>query len=318
MRRRVLWQLVIPLLVLCVLFTLLAYPPSQSRSRPDLLELSVIFREADTALWANARQGMEQAASDLDVEVRFLTPAASNDAAEQAQLLERETAGGAGAVLLVPADRAALEDAVAAASAKVPLVTMETDMTAAGAAAWVGTDARDLGEALGQAVLNGVAQGGTVLLVDSAPGDNAVGRRLEAARALLEAEGRRVAVCRPAGEESLGDALERCLAQSPEAVVAFEASALERAAAAVQGAETAPLLYGMGSTAAIAASLEQSRITAIAAQNEFAAGYLAVEAAVRAARHEAAPPVEPLDFALVRQENMYDPDNQKLLFPVTR
>ena len=28
--------------------------------------------------------------------------------------------------------------------------------------------------------------------------------------------------------------------------------------------------------------------------------------------------IEPLEFVMVRQENMYNPENQKLLFPVTR
>ena len=36
-------------------------------------EVSVVIRESDSALWANARQGMEQAASELGAELRFLT-----------------------------------------------------------------------------------------------------------------------------------------------------------------------------------------------------------------------------------------------------
>ena len=50
----------------------------------------------------------------------------------------------------------------------------------------------------------------------------------------------------------------------------------------------------------------------------FAAGYLAVGAAVRAAQGQGPFQIEPLEFVMVRQENMYNPENQKLLFPVTR
>lgn len=95
MKHRVLLQLGIPLLILCALFLLLAYPADRTLRPQPLLEVSVILRETDVNLWTNARQGMEQAAMDLDVELRFLTPAEDNDAAQQAELLDREASGGA-------------------------------------------------------------------------------------------------------------------------------------------------------------------------------------------------------------------------------
>lgn len=93
MKHRVLLQLGIPLLILCALFLLLAYPADRTLRPQPLLEVSVILRETDVNLWTNARQGMEQAAMDLDVELRFLTPAEDNDAAQQAELLDREASG---------------------------------------------------------------------------------------------------------------------------------------------------------------------------------------------------------------------------------
>ena len=118
---------------------------------------------------------------------------------------------------------------------------------------------------------------------------------------------------------SLAETLNATLqARRPDAVVAFEPSALEQAAQLAQGQEKPPLVYGTGATGTIASYLERSSITLSAAQNEFAAGYLAVEAAVRSARGQDQAAIAPLDFSLIRQENMYDPDNQKLLFPVTR
>ena len=71
------------------------------------------------------------------------------------------------------------------------------------------------------------------------------------------------------------------------------------------------------STAGIAAALEKGRVTAIAAVNVFSAGYLAVEAAAKLARHESWTGGSSVGFSIVRQETMYSSDNQKLLFPVT-
>lgn len=314
MSRKAWLQLVLPLIGLSVLFWLLAFAPGEKHHQPPLLELSVILRDGDGAV-STMRKGMEQAAQDLNVELRFLIPAEDNSAVQQAQLLEREVAGAAPAVLLIPADREALGDAVSAAAGKTTLVTVETDMTAWGAAASITMDHQALGAALGAAVLNGVPKGGTVLLLDSLPGDNGIRERMEAAKAVLEREGRQARVYKwDPDTTSLPDILR---IERPRAIIAFEAAALADVAELSRGEDTFPLLYGCGSTSGIAAALEKGRVTAITAVNVFSAGYLAVEAAAALARHEDWTAAAPVAFSIVRQETMYDSDNQKLLFPVT-
>lgn len=188
-------------------------------------------------------------------------------------------------------------------------------MAAWGAAASVTMDHQALGEALGAAALTGVPAGGTVLLLDSLPGDNGIRQRLEAAKAVLEREGRQVRICRwTCGSTSFGDILR---IERPSAVIAFEAAALGDMAELSKGEAAFPLLYGCGSTSGIAAALEKGRVTSIAAVNVFSAGYLAVEAGAKLARHENWTGVSTVGFSIVRKETMYDSDNQKLLFPVT-
>lgn len=320
MKRKVLLQLVVPLLSLCVLFLLLTMDPVRPSQPQKLLEISVLFRQSDASTWSVARQGMEQAALDLNAELRFLTPAGEDLAAEQRELLEREAESGTNAILLIPSDREALADTVEViTSAGTPVVTLETDMSDAGASVCIGADNVALGEALGNAALNGAPEGSLVVLLEATVGATGVTDRMEAAQTVLEAAGRQVSRCRPMDGESLASALERTLmVMRPAAVVAFDAADLEQAAALLSEREDAPLLYGAGSTATVAAYLEQSTIVSIAAQNEFAAGYLAVGAAVQAAAGQESFQLDPLEFFLVRQENMYEPENQKLLFPVTR
>ncbi len=314
MSRKAWLQLVLPLIGLSVLFWLLAFAPGEKHHQPPLLEMSVILRDGDGAV-STMRKGMEQAAQDLNVELRFLIPAEDNSAVQQAQLLEREVAGAASAVLLIPADREALGDAVSAAAGKTTLVTVETDMTAWGTAASITMDHQELGAALGAAALNGVPEGGTVLLLDSLPGDNGIRERMEAAKAVLEREGRQARVYKwDPDTTSLPDILR---IERPRAIIAFEAAALADVAELSRGEDAFPLLYGCGSTASIAAALEKGRVTAITAVNVFSAGYLAVEAAAALARHEDWTAAAPVAFSIVRQETMYDSDNQKLLFPVT-
>lgn len=317
MGRKVMLQLVVPLLSLCVLFLLLTMDPVRSQGPAELWEVSVIFRDADSTAMSAARQGMEQAAVDMDVELRLLNLSADGQADEQREILEREVENGADGVLLIPADRDALASAVKEAS--VPVVTMETDMAADGAAGYVSVDNTALGEALGTMTLNGAPEGSAVILVNTAPEATGISDRVEAAARVLEGAQRRAYICCPGQEGELEEALQATVEKwSASAVVAFDTSALEHAARTLAQLEEAPLLYGAGSSAAIAAYLEQGTITAVAARNEFAAGYLAVEMLVNAINGTAGPRAQLLEFSVVRKETMYEPEHEKLLFPVTR
>ena len=228
-------------------------------------------------------------------------------------------ASGADGVLLIPADREVLSEAVETAADAVPVVTMETDMSQDGASGYISVDNDALGRMLGDIALNGAPEGSSVLLLSGVSEATGISDRLTAAQEVLEAAGRKVYRCVLRPEESLESVLEGELAAlAPAAVVAFDTATLERTARVLREKESAPLLYGAGSSAAIAAYLEQGAITAVAVRNEFAAGYLAVEALVEVISNHADVTAPPLSFSVVRKENMYDPENQKLLFPVTR
>ena len=72
------------------------------------------------------------------------------------------------------------------------------------------------------------------------------------------------------------------------------------------------ILHG---AAAITAQLERGNVAAIAAWSDYAAGYLAVRRAVNAVRGTGGT-LSPLPFSILREEDIYAPENQKLLFPI--
>ena len=152
----------------------------------ELLELSVIFREADASLWSNTRLGMEQAAGDLGAELRFLTLSRTGDSAGQAELLRREAEGGADALIVVPADPEGLGPGLAEAAAGRPVVSLESPL--AGAGLVVAPDNEALGRQLAEAALADWT-GGTVLLLDTAGESAGVAARLDGAEAALTAAG---------------------------------------------------------------------------------------------------------------------------------
>ena len=84
----------------------------------------------------------------------------------------------------------------------------------------------------------------------------------------------------------------------------------------INGPETLPPPLSKEQEALVFAGLERGDVAAVAAVSDYAAGYVAAESAIHLARGEAAD-AEQLPFFVVRGEDIYDPENQKLLFPVT-
>ena len=292
---------VLSLLGLLAVLTLLA--PQLLREREDgrLLALSVLLRDTDSSGWNAARQGMEQAADELGAELRWLTLTVPNDTREQEELLRREAEGGADAVIAVPADPEALRSALDRLAAPCPVVTLECAMK--GSAGTAAPDNGEVGRRLAEALLEDWS-GGDVLLLDNSGDCPETAPRLEAALEALTAAG----VPAVRGTALPEDA-------PPAWVMTFEDGATRRAAAGKEGADGFAL-YGVGASTAVTAQLERGAIAAVAAWSDYAAGYLAVRQAVQALR-ERSRPLDPLPFSIVRGEDIYAPENQKLLFPVT-
>ncbi|MEA4933411.1 MAG: substrate-binding domain-containing protein [Lawsonibacter sp.] len=313
-RRNALIQLTILVtLGLAVILTMVLPQMSDGRKTAPPSERSVVIRESDSTWWSNTRLGMEQAAGELGAELRFLTLTTTNDAEEQEELLGREVEGGADALVVVSADPERLSGRLKELVGQHPVVAMESPLE--GAALTVIPDNEALGRKLAQAVLEDWT-GGAVLLLDTGGKSTGVSARMEAAQQVLTAAG--VPVQRRISKAAaLGGVLAGLTAEAEAVqVMTFEPAATEQAAAAKESGGLTQPLYGVGMTANIAAGLERGTVSAVVTWSDYAAGYLAVEEAIRAARGESYK-TEALPFFLVRGEDMYDPDNQKLLFPVT-
>ncbi len=268
--------------------------------KEQLLSLSVMLRDTDSSGWTVAREGMEQAADELGAELRFLTLTAAGDSEEQEALLLREIEDGAAALVAVPADPAALAAALDPWLVVCPTVTLESPME--GAAGVVSPDNALLGRELAEALLEDW-DGGEVLLLDTAGRCAGVEARLTAAAETLAAAGASVR-----REAELPE-------EAPRWVMAFEPSATQKTAEKREAEGRDFTLYGVGSAAAITAQLERGNVAAIAAWSDYAAGYLAVRRAVNAVRGTGGA-LGPLPFFILREEDIYAPENQKLLFPI--
>lgn len=298
------WQMVVLGLLAAAMVVSLMIPESLlTPPGPRRVEISILLRQGDSAVWSTARQGMEQAAEDLGAELRFLTLEAEGSGISQVELLRRQAEMDVDAAVVIPADCQALEQLLEDWQG-LPVVTLESQVE--GARAFVGIDDEAVGRMLAQQVAGSCPTAGRVLLVDAFPGCAGPSRRLESAKTTLETAGFAPEVCSELTAEIL---------EGAAAVLCFEPVSLEQAAALAAQCEAAPLVYGAGVSASVVASLETGGIAAAIAWSDYAAGYLAVSQAAAAARGEQAES-QTLPVTLVKEGETYDKDHQKLLYPV--
>lgn len=298
------WQMIVLGLLAAAMVVSLMIPESLLTPHgPKRVEISILLRQGDSAVWSTARQGMEQAAEDLGAELRFLTLEAEGSGSSQVELLRRQAEMDVDAAVVIPADCTALEQLLEDWQG-LPVVTLESQVE--GARAFVGTDDEAVGRMLAQQVAGSCQTSGRVLLVDAFPGCAGPSRRLESAKTALETAGFAPEVCSELTAEIL---------EGAAAVLCFEPVSLEQAAALAAQCEERPLVYGAGVSASVVASLETGGIAAAIAWSDYAAGYLAVSQAAAAARGEQAES-QTLPVTLVKEGETYDKDHQRLLYPV--
>lgn len=298
---------VLGILGAAVLFTLIFPNLNVHVKRREPLEISAVMRDVDSRLWSGLRMGMEQAASDLGAELRFLSPT-SGTSSEQEELIQREAERGTDAMIVLPRDSEQLEQKID--FGEIPIISLESPL--AGSRETVAPDHPQIGTQLaGLVVQEGAKQ--PVLLVSCYPKSSGVTQRVEAAQQALKKAGIQTILY-------YGDTFtqieETANQQKAGQIVALDSKATLLLAEGYADSQSHPQVYGVGSVGEITTGLETGVLSAVAVWSEYAAGYMAVEYAVASAGRSTSRTEGTLRTSIIKEDEIYEPENQKLLFPI--
>lgn len=290
-----------------VVCTLLVPYLSAHFRRKEPLEVSVILGDPDGRLWSGTRMGMEQAASDLGVELRFLSPTSAS-AAEQEELIRKELERVTDAPVITPVDSSLLEENLH--FGEMPVIAMESPIGKNGIT--VSPDNRQIGKQLAQLALQ-EGKGEPVLLISSYAENRGTKERMDAAAETLNQAG--VKTEKYCGVD-FAEIYTAAQEMGAKQLIALDSKATLLAAQGFGKLHVAPHLYGVGSAGEITAQLEKGVLSAVAAWSEYAAGYMAVENAAASIEGNPSRSEGTLKMSVIRKDEIYEPDNQKLLFPI--
>jgi ribose transport system substrate-binding protein len=155
----------------------ISFLPACKQSGSDRIKVAFITNNAYD-FWKIAQRGTEKAQKEFDVDVEFKMPP-NGSAEEQKRFIEDLLSKGIKGIAISPNDAANQTEFFKQVSAKVPLVTQDSDLPDASARrCYIGTDNYKAGRGVGQLVKRFVPNGGKIVIfVGKLDVQNAIERR---------------------------------------------------------------------------------------------------------------------------------------------
>lgn len=309
------WGANIIILLLITVALWAAYNLLHTGEEKTMPRVSVIVEDSSNERWTAFRLGIDQAAREYGVDVAFIASPEFESAQDQKNLISQEAAGGADALILSLYD----SEMTDIGTNTMKIVFVETDGirdSSAGSAAVV-PSGRKMGEALGEMLLkkSGPAPYVSVLIGNLLRYSEK--EMLQGLTETVEGAGGSILLIET-DREYMMTALTR--SKEADAIAVLEDPLLMRAAE-LSVSEELPggRLFGIGCSPSNISYLDRGVISGMIIPNEFTMGYQSLAQLSRCLSNDI-PVMKDIEigFSGVLTEEVHDPENEKLLFPVVQ
>ena len=313
--------------VICIILNVLC---SCGKDTGDIISdraktyVAVITKSTTSQYWKTTFAGANAAGAEYNLEVTFDGPENEEDYETQNSMIREAVKNGANAIVFSAVDynanAAAINEAV---EAGVKVVVIDSDVNSDLVSCRISTDNYKAGRMVGEAVLNGDEQDFKVGIVNFDKNSENGQQREKGFRDAVEGNSR-VSIVSSVNVNSTTEeaksATEKMLSENPDIniIVTFNEWTSLGVGYAVQDMDMASevRVVAFDSNVVSVGMLETGEVDALIVQNPYAMGYLGVEYACMLINGEK---IKESDIdtttTLITRENMYEPDNQKVLFP---
>jgi ribose transport system substrate-binding protein len=286
----------------------------------------VIFKTVDyqgTPFWGNVRDGTLSAGKDLGLDVYIRGPRYESDIDGQIAIVTAAIEEKPDAIILAAADYNLLIPAAQEAKRRgIRLVCIDSFINSDDADVRIGTDSFEGGQKCGAALERYVHAGDTVAIMSYVKGSSTAIDREKGARSFLDG---RMDLLNTLYSNSDADVayhqaalLIRSTPQLRGIVALNEPTARGAARALAESGKAGTItLVGFDNSFLVLKWLERGIIRDTVVQKPFNMGYLGIQAVADLMRGKKPPRFINTGSVEITVKNMFIPENQKLLFPVT-
>lgn len=310
------------ILILAAIIAWTSYSMLNVGKKEESHSVSVIVNNSNSDRWIALRQGLEQAAKDYNIDLNYVSTGEFASVEEEMALVNRELENGAEGIILQMISSEEQGEYIAELSGRTAVMLLESDIKPEGVLAFAGPDNSELGLAVADAVKQEV---------DGTSGDTAIGilcgnqnqlamqQRLQGLMEGLEGESVEIVWTIEKGEVQADETIELISVDIIIALGNDETEQMVDYLQAEEGMESDCLLYGVGCSEKAVYYLDKGVIKTLVVPNEFNMGYQSMEAVANQLRyHLTAAEDSRVDYLVIDRTNLYDADNQKVLFPIVQ
>lgn len=287
--------------------------------------IKVIVKNRNHDFWAVVEMGAQAASKEFNVDIDFDGPDDEKDIDGQIAMVKQAINDKADAIVLAASDYVQLV-AVAekAKAANIPVIIIDSNIQSNNMDSFIGTDNFDAGKKLGESLIDKVGDKCEVAIMSFVKGAATANQReagfLNAISTFPGIEVVETAYCN--SDEALAKQLTMDIVEnnpSLSAVVCLNAYGTVGTAWGIDelGQTGQISIIGFDSTPEEISYLEKDIIQSLVIQNPFNMGYLGVKYAFNAINNDKIPENVNTGSEVIDKENMYLPENQKLVFPFT-
>lgn len=296
-----------------------------SNKEIKIYNVAVIVRGRNSESWTIIKEGMDQAASEMNVNISFITLLEENNIKEQKELIEREVENKVDAIIISPADYLELTDIIENINKKIPIVLFESNIKTEVEIPYISCDNKELGKKLTEEVVRNGNLRSKITILKGQGNSSSINERINGfIEELKFSQNTYGFLDLPKDEVEVSKIINEILINnSTNVLVTFESNILEivgktkRSFNSVNKNKSKIEVYGSGSSNTIVSLLEENIINGIAMQNEVNLGYLSIKAAVdKIEKRETA--INKISSTIINSRNMYSKENQRMLFPIVR
>lgn len=319
---------------LCLIIAMVSYAyVIQGRPQPKKTEVSIIVHGDNAERWENFRQGIEQAAADLNASISFVVMSDDVNADKQISLLKKEQSNGAQGIIISAFDSVKMAQTIVETAASIPVVMAETSvfLEEEQKLEYVSADNEVMGGKLAEMIMENSSSQSPVYILKVNEQRDSVIEREERLTAVLQENGYTIGYWTPEeGDFNLSLFVEKMIGQAGEGIVAaLDETTLESVIDGVQGfnkqversggdTSKMPQIYGIGSTAKIVYHLNQGSLEGIVFQDEYHMGYTSMVRLLRMISAQEDPGAEgqSIESYTANRQNLHLPEIERLLYPI--
>lgn len=281
--------------------------------------VSLIVYGDDSERWESMRQGAGLACDEKEYDLSLITMLTENDAAEQMEIIDREIDDGSDALIIAACNSSVIRDYINDKNLRIPVVFVETVEDLQSGMKDIAASDYEMGYKLGEEIARNESDIVTVAIISENTKRDSVRLREQGLRDAIEGKvGKTIDWRRNEYEKKVNTRvfIQRAIvSEATDVIVTFDNSTTDALLDALENLNKQSKVYAISTSNKAVYNLYDGEIKALEYTDEFSMGYLAAMYALDGRSAEKKYSKEIPEYRLVRKENMYDENNQALLFP---